>query len=105
MAAAIGGALTNAAIQMIAPVSETLTQVLQVAITDFFSGGSDDTNLQDSVIRVRCGVDDGGAENDLGKPPWESFRVSWSFIHVLCAAGIFCTAHAMLSLQFISCVV
>ena len=71
MAAAIGGALTNAAVQMIAPVSETLTQVLQVAITDFFSGGSDEevTNLQDSMIRVRCGVDDGGAENDLGKTP------------------------------------
>lgn len=73
MAAAIGGALTGAAVQMIGPVSETLTQVLQVAITDFFSPGDsgDDfgPNPQDSVIRIRCGVNDGGAENDLGELP------------------------------------
>lgn len=71
MAAAIGGALAGAAVQMIGPVSETLTQVIVFAISDFFSPSSSDSqdyiSPQDSVIRIRCGLNDGGAEGDLGK--------------------------------------
>ena len=68
--AAIGSALAQAGIGMIAPISETVTQALQTKITDFFSEGGDKEppgyNSQDSVVRVRVGLDDGGAEKDLG---------------------------------------
>ena len=66
---AVGGALLQAGIGMIALISETLTQVLQVKTTDFFTevGNKDPPSYdpQDSVVRVRVGLDDGGAENNL----------------------------------------
>ncbi|KAL8873503.1 MAG: hypothetical protein Q9174_001040 [Haloplaca sp. 1 TL-2023] len=66
-AAAIGNALTGAAIQMIGPISESLTQVVQFSITNFMSGtGGKDTTDQDTLVRIRVGVDDGGSQDDLG---------------------------------------
>ena len=66
---AVGGALLQAGVGMIALISETLTQVLQVKITDFFTevGNKDPPSYdpQDSVVRVRVRLDDGGAENNL----------------------------------------
>ncbi|KAL8811135.1 MAG: hypothetical protein Q9200_002045 [Gallowayella weberi] len=67
--AALGTALTGAAIQMIGPISETLTQVVQFSIMDFLTGGSGDSDgssHQDTLVRVRAGADDGGVQNNLG---------------------------------------
>ncbi|KAL8860335.1 MAG: hypothetical protein Q9178_003306 [Gyalolechia marmorata] len=69
--AALGSALTGAAIQMIGPVSETITQVVQFSILNFFTAGtgdssSDDSDAQNTLVRVRAGLDDGGIQNDLG---------------------------------------
>lgn len=69
--AALGSALASAAIQMIGPVSETLTQVVQFSILDFFTastkGSSSSTSqAQDKIVRIRAGADDGGTQRDLG---------------------------------------
>ena len=66
--AALGSALTGAAIQMIGPISETLTQVVQFSILDYFTAGTGDSGAsdQDTLVRVRVGLDDGGSQNNLG---------------------------------------
>ncbi|KAL8928980.1 MAG: hypothetical protein Q9208_001423 [Pyrenodesmia sp. 3 TL-2023] len=69
--AAIGGALTGAAVQMIGPISETLTQVIQFSILDFFTPSTDDSSssssdAQNTIVRIRAGADDGGVQKDLG---------------------------------------
>ena len=66
--AALGNALTGAAIQMIGPISETVTQVVQFSILDFFTAGTGDyaTTEHDTIVRIRAGLDDGGSQNDLG---------------------------------------
>lgn len=56
---------------MIGPITETLTQVVQFSILDFFSpsSNSDDSSSNDpqnTLVRIRAGLDDGGAEKDLG---------------------------------------
>ncbi|KAL8786905.1 MAG: hypothetical protein Q9213_002536 [Squamulea squamosa] len=68
--AALWSALTGAAIQMIGPISETLTQVVQFSILDFFTADGDDSSsesdAQNTLVRIRAGADDGGAQKDLG---------------------------------------
>ncbi|KAL8711714.1 MAG: hypothetical protein Q9220_003885 [cf. Caloplaca sp. 1 TL-2023] len=67
---AIGSALTGAAVQMIGPISETLTQVVQFSILDFFSPSQDSSSSkgtsQNTLVRICAGADDGGAQKDLG---------------------------------------
>ena len=67
-AATLGNALAGAAIQMIGPISETVTQVVQFSILDFFTTGTGDseTSDQDTLVRIRVGADDGGTQNNLG---------------------------------------
>ncbi|KAL8648133.1 MAG: hypothetical protein Q9210_005163 [Variospora velana] len=64
---ALGSALTGAAVQMIGPINETLTQVVQFSILDFFASSSgNDSNPQNTLVRIRAGADDNGAQQDLG---------------------------------------
>ncbi|KAL8654167.1 MAG: hypothetical protein Q9226_003532 [Calogaya cf. arnoldii] len=65
--AALGSALTGAAIQMIGPISETITQVVQFSILDFSTASSGESQSdQDTLVRIRVGADDGGRQNNLG---------------------------------------